>query len=151
MSIWAAFKCKKSNINRGVPTEPFNIAQLVKLLINGAILSVIAAVVRCAYERLTFWESILYAVVSTGAGTLAYYTSHSAGFSDVIVISGTIGTSLVAREVVGILVESMKRLGENPLLTVLTLVSSFTSTIPKFKKQLENEEEERKKKKTQKD
>lgn len=151
MSLWDVSKCKQSNINRGVPTEPFNIAQLVKLLLNGAVLSVIAAVVRCAYERLTFWESILYAVVSTGAGTLAYYTCHSAGFSDVIVISCTIGTSLVAREVVGILVESMKRLGENPLLTVLTVISSLTSTIPKFKKQLENEEEDRKKKKTQKD
>lgn len=124
-------------------TEEYNIAEITKLLINGAILSVIAAIVRCAYEKLTLWESILYATISTGTGTLAYYMCSAAKFSDVVIISCTIGTSLVAREVVGILVESMKRLGESPLLTIMTILSSLTDNIPKFKKHLEREEEAR--------
>lgn len=126
-----------------MPSDDFNFKEIVRYLIHGAMLSTIIAFVRCAYDRLSFFESILYATISTGVGTLAYYLCSTAGFTNWVVIAITIGTALIAREVVGIIVESAKRLAENPLLTLLTILNNMVEQIPKFKKQLEEEEKDR--------
>lgn len=127
------------------PSE-VTLSVILKLLAQGAIFAVLSSLVRVAYEKLSFTESLVYAGLSTVAGSLVYYFCVTSGFSEQITIGATIGASLVAREMVGMVVGLTKTLAKDPLYTVVTIAESMTSQIPNFKKYLEDKKNKKQKK-----